>query len=196
MKTAPTGTGIGLLLSLFLSFAFAIIPVVAQAQSLTFSFQVSLNGETSDDLQFGLREDAMQGIDNYDVPEPPAAPNASFVSYLAMFNAPTSLPNRWRHDFRPTVSLLADRIELWQFDFQTAAIGSEVTITIDTVGAVPVPYELYFFGPGVYYEPIEVPDTITFPVLSDKLVFFWELRLADEVTTTATTWGGIKSLYR
>ena len=196
MKTAPTFGKSGLVAGLLLGTILALAPLAGQAQDLTFSFRVTLNGETSDTHQFGLREDALQGLDNYDVPEPPAAPEAGFVSYLAMFNAPTSLPNRWRHDFRPTVSLLADRVELWQFDFQSSAIGSEATITIDTVGSVSVPYELYFFGPGVYYEPVDTPDSITFPITSDKLVFFWELRLGDVVSAEQTTWGGIKSLYR
>lgn len=196
MNTAPIIGKFGHVAGLILGTILALSPLPGQAQDLTFSFQVTLNGETSDAHQFGLREDALQGLDQYDVPEPPAAPDAGFVSYLAMFNAPLSLPNRWRRDFRPTVSLLADRIELWQFDFQSAAIGSEATITIDTLGPVLVPYELYFFGPGVYYEPVETPDSFTFPITADKLVFFWELRLTDAVNAVPTTWGGIKSLYR
>jgi len=196
MNTASSIGKTSVIVGMILGTIFTLAPRVGHAQELTFSFTVTLNGQTSDVRKFGLRADALQGFDEYDVPEPPAEPDAAFDSYLAMFNPPSSLPNRWRHDFRPTVNLLADRIELWQFDFQSDAIGSVATIAIETVGSVPVPYELYFFGPGVYYEPIEAPAVITFPVTANKLVFFWELRLADAVRVVPTTWGGFKNLYR
>ncbi len=200
MSTAPNVGQFGFsscrMAGLILGMILTLSALTGQAQELTFSFQVTLNGVTSDTRQFGLKEGSLQGLDIYDVPEPPAAPDAAFVTYLAMFDPPASLPNRWRRDFRPASSLMGDYIELWQMDFQSDAIGSEATITIDTVGAVPVPYELYFFGPDVYYEPIEVPDSVTFPVTATNLVFFWELRLADEVENISATWGGVKNLYR
>jgi len=181
---------------LFCSVIFIVAPLATQAQEFTFEFTVTLDNETTDCKQFGLREDALQGIDDYDLPEPPPVPGAGFDAYIAMFSGPTSLPNRWRYDFRPTVNLMSDRIELWQFEFLSNAIGSEVTIDIDTVGPVPVPYELYFFGPDVYYDPIIVPDRLIFTVSAENMVFFWELRLDSAVETTSTTWGDIKSLYR
>ena len=196
MRFASINSTPSIIWGLVLSTLFVLVPQAGHALELTFEFEVAIDGVVSDSYQFGLREDALQGLDNYDVAEPPASPNASFVSYLAMFNAPPTLPNRWRHDFRPTVNLLADRIELWQFDLQSDAIGEEATITIDAVGSVPVPYELYFFGPGVYYDPIQVPQSITFIIESNKLVYFWELRLADEVSDVSTTWGEVKSLFR
>ena len=184
------------LVCLFLSAALALFPTPGNAQELTFTFQVTIDGETSDFHQFGLRVDAMQGIDNYDVPEPPTAPDAAFTSYLGMFEAPTTLPNRWRHDFRPTQSFTSDRVELWPYYLESPAIGSEATISITATGDFLLPYELFFLGSETSHEPITSATSITVPITSGFLVYFWELQLADEVTIDSTTWGGVKNLYR
>ena len=147
-------------------------------------------------MRFGLREDALPGLDDHDLPEPPNIPDAPFFAFLAMFQPPAEIPNQWRYDLRPSMSLMTDRLELWQFNFQPTAVGGEATITIDTVGEVPVPYELYFLGAGVAYEPLVLPHSFTITIDAGEMVFFWELQLTDAVSTKLTTWGGIKNLYR
>jgi len=171
-------------------------PSLGHAQEITFEFQIEYDGLSSQAMRFGLREDALPGLDDHDVPEPPNLPDATFAAFLAMASPPAEIPNHWRYDLRPSLSLMADRIELWQFAFQAIAVGGEATITIDTVGEVPVPYDLYFIGSGIVYEPLLLPHSFDITVDSGEMIFFWELQLSDAVVADGTTWGGVKSLYR
>ena len=87
MRFASINSTSGIIWGLVLSTLFVLFPQTGQALELTFEFEVSVEGMTSDSYQFGLREDALQGLDNYDVAEPPASPNASLVSYLEIGRA-------------------------------------------------------------------------------------------------------------
>ncbi len=185
--------------SLLLTIAAFILLVFGAAgvglgQELTFNYEVSLDGVTSATHVFGLRDDALAGLDHHDIPAPPPVPDTPFETYLAMFDPPANLPNQWLQDFRPVGNLTSDRIELWQMGLSTAT-GGLCTITIREPQPGLAPYELNFFGSGANFEKIVVPGSISFPVSSSFLVFFWELRLADEVDVVNTSWGGIKSLY-
>ena len=192
MKHSSPGQLLIIVIFLFLTFG---IVGVGLGQEITFNYDVSLDGATSGAYAFGLRDDALQGLDHYDIPAPPPAPDAPFATYLAMFEPPADLPNKWLHDFRPVGNLINDRVELWEMDLTTDAGGGLCTITITEPQPGQTPYELNFFGPEVNFEKIVVPGSISFPISSSFLVFFWELRLADEVDVANTSWGGIKSLY-
>ncbi|MEN8007138.1 MAG: hypothetical protein ABFS42_08985 [Candidatus Krumholzibacteriota bacterium] len=165
------------------------------AQELTFQFEVTLDGVTSAPHVFGLRDDALGGLDHHDLPTPPPVPDAPFATYLAMFDPPADLPNQWLHDFRPVVNLLNDRVEMWQMDLAAAAVGGNCTITVTETQPGLAPYQLNFFGPGADFPDITLPGSLSFPVSSPFLVFFWELRLSDEVDAVNASWGGVKSLY-
>jgi hypothetical protein len=168
----------------------------ASAQELTFEFQVTIGGVSSDWHAFGLREDAMQGIDGYDLPEPPLAPGKTFRSYLSMFEPLAGLPNRWLYDFRPVNSITLDRVELWQLFIESPALGATCRLDVRAREPIGIPYDLYFFGPGTYYQSVRVPASVSFPIDAPWMVQFFELRLDESVGTSATTWGGVKSLYR
>lgn len=132
----------------FFCCAILVAAEFAPAQELTFEFRATVDGFTSDWHVLGLREDALQGIDQYDLPEPPPAPGATFRSYLAMFEPLPGLPNRWLHDFRPVNSVTLDRVELWQMCLESAAVGATCSIDVRVVDPIAAPYDLYFFGPG------------------------------------------------
>jgi hypothetical protein len=168
----------------------------ALAQDLTFEFQVTIGGVSSDWHAFGLREDAQQGIDGYDLPEPPAAPGTTFRSYLSMFEPLEGLPNRWLYDFRPVNSITLDRVELWQLFIESPALGAVCRIDVRAREPIGVPYDLYFFGPGTYYQSLQAPASISFPIDAPLMVQFFELRLDESVGAESATWGGVKSLYR
>jgi len=191
MKHASSDLTLTITALLFLFFSMA---QVCPAQELTFILDISVDGVPSTPLAFGLRDDALPGFDHHDIPAPPPVPGAPFETYLAMFDPPTSLPNQWLEDYRPVLGLTVDRIELWQMGI-TATDGGICTISITEPQPALAPYELNFFGPGAFFEKIIVPGSISFPVSSNLLVFFWELRLNDEVDVVNTSWGGVKSLY-
>lgn len=170
-------------------------PGVGLGQEITFDFDVSQDGVTYATHMFGLRADAQPGLDSHDIPAPPPVPEAPFRSYLAMFDPPAGLPNQWLHDLRPLESLANDRVELWQMDLTSEAIGGSCTITISENQPGQAPYELNFFGPGADFQNIAFPGSFSFPVSDHYLVFFWELNLTDEVDVLNQTWGGVKSLY-
>lgn len=171
-------------------------PTMATAQELTFEFQVTIGGAASDWHAFGLREDALQGIDHWDLPEPPPPPGATFHSYLAMFEPLEGLPNRWRHDFRPVNSVTLNRVELWQLVIESPAVGGSCRLDVRLREPIGIPYELYLFGPGTYYIPLQAPASVTIPILASSMVHFLELRLDESVTAAPFTWGGVKSLFR
>jgi hypothetical protein len=191
MKHSSSGLTLTIATLLILIFSMAHI---CSGQELTFILDISVDGVPSTPQAFGLRDDALPGFDHHDIPAPPPVPGAPFETYLAMFNPPTSLPNQWLQDYRPVLGLTVDRIELWQMGI-TATEGGICTINITEPQPALAPYELNFFGPGAFFEKIIVPGSISFPVSSNLLVFFWELRLNDEVDVVNTSWGGVKSLY-
>ena len=168
----------------------------ASAQELTFEFQVTIGANTSDWHVFGLREDARQGIDSWDLPEPPPPPGAAFRSYLPMFEPLEGLPNRWLHDFRPVNSITLDRVDPWQLTIELPATGSMRRLDVRATQPSDVPHDLYFFGPGTYYTPLQVPASVSFPIIAPVMTQFFELRLDESVATAPTTWGGVKSLFR
>lgn len=191
MKQSPSGLTLTITALLLLIFSMA---QVCSGQELTFVLDISVDGVPTTPQAFGLRDDALPGFDYHDIPAPPPVPGAPFETYLAMFDPPNSLPNQWLQDYRPVVGLTLDRIELWQMGI-TATDGGICTIAITEPQPGLTPYELNFFGPGANFEKIIVPGSISFPVSSTLLVFFWELRLTDEVDVVNTSWGGVKSLY-
>lgn len=182
---------ISLLVLLFLN-----APGVGLGQELSFHFEVELGGAHSAVHAFGLRPDALTGLDEFDIPTPPAVPDAPFTVHLAMSEPPAGLPNQWLEDYRPTVNLINDRVELWEMDLTAAAVGGTCSVSITEAQPAQTPYKLNFFGPGADFQEISVPGTIDFPISSPNLVYFWELRLSDEVDVVNASWGGVKSLYR
>lgn len=138
----------------------------------------------------------MQGIDAYDIPEPPPPPGATYRSYLVMFEPLPGLPNRWLEDFRPVNGITVDRVELWQLQIESSSIGANCRIDVRARTPIGIPYDLYFFGPGTYYVPMQVPATVSFPINANVLVQFFELRLDESVAGERTSWGGIKTLFR
>lgn len=165
------------------------------SQELSFSFEVTVDGVSSTMHMFGLHVDAQSGLDDLDVPAPPAAPGSPFHSYLVMFNPPAALPNQWLHDLRPVGDLANDRVEIWQLGLANLAPGDICTITVVENQPGLAPYELNFFGPGVNIVDMVLPGSFSIPVTSTNLVYFWELNLADEVVVLERSWGGVKSLF-
>ncbi|MBK7048897.1 MAG: hypothetical protein IPH48_20830 [bacterium] len=185
----------GMLLMALACLAPLGVPASAAAQEFTFEFQLTIGGATSGWHTFGLREDALPGIDAWDLPEPPAPPGATFLSYLSMFDPPDGLPNRWLREFRPVSSVTLDRIELWQFVI-AAPTGSSCRLDVRARDPIGTYYDLYFFGPGTNRTQLLVPASVMFPIDAPWMIQFFELRLDSSVATGNSTWGGVKGLFR
>jgi len=183
-------------ISLGLVGALWLVSPPCQAQELTFQFSITIDGVSAQDYQFGLHTGALPGIDDDDVPEPPAIPGASFDSFFVLPGGTGIFPNRWHKDFRPEMDPFTNHVELWQLRLQSDGLNHVVTVSIDTVGLVEMPYDLFFFGPGVNFEPIVAPHTFTFTTVGNTLDFFWELRLFDVVQTAPAGWGEVKCGFR
>lgn len=168
----------------------------AQAQELAFEFQVTIDGVSSDWHVFGLRNDALPGIDAHDLPEPPPPPGSTFRSYLSMFEPLVGLPNRWLNDFRPVNGVTIDRVELWQLVIESPSLGSACRIDVRAREPIDVAYDLYFFGAGIEYQSLQPPAAVNFTIDSPWMAQFFELRLDGIVAVDRATWGGVKSLYR
>jgi hypothetical protein len=166
------------------------------AQELMFVYQATSDGSSAAPNRFGLRDDALEGLDQYDLPQPPPVPDNAFNTYLSMLTPPAVFPNRWLDDVRPSLNLTLDRIELWQMMIVGGATGSPCTITITEEAASPVPYELYLIGSGLADERVPVPGSLTFNLSSPSMLLLWELHLDDQVAVESATWGGVQALYR
>jgi hypothetical protein len=163
-------------------------------QDLTFSYQASFGSTVAAPNQFGILDAADQGLDDFDLPQPPPDPQGSFNTYLAMSGASTVFPNRWLRDFRPPTVLL-DRVELWSTTLEGIDVGVEVRVAIEALDPQSLPYKLFVFGPGMTRKELVLPGEFTFTTAASPQLLFWELQMDDSVATDPETWGGIKSLY-
>ncbi len=168
----------------------------AVAGEMSFFTIFHLDKDQTHNCTFGLRDDSVPGFDGLDQPAPPAAPEEDLDGYLAMIDPPSYMPNRWYKDFRPVSNLTLDRIEYFPFILDSSHIGEVASISIATGAFNALPYKMWIMGPGGLYEEVEVPSSIQFTITSTQMIFYWELRLDDQIATAEKTWAGIKSLYR
>ncbi len=166
------------------------------AGEMTFFTIFHLDKDQTYNCTFGLREDAIPGYDGFDQPAPPAAPDEDLDGFLVMIEPPEFLPNRWYKDFRPVSNLIMDRIEYFPFHLVSSHYGETASISIATGAFNGLPYEMWILGPDGLHEQVDVPGTVDFTVTSGHMVFFWELRLDDQIATSEKTWADVKSLYR
>lgn len=167
----------------------------ALAEEMTFHTQFTIDKDQTHLCSFGLREGALPEFDGFDVPAPPALPDATEDGYLVMADPPPFVPNRWYKDFRPVSNLTLDRLEFFPMHLSTTRLGEQGYISISPGTFLGLPYEMWLIGPG-FHEEIEVPGTVTFTITSTQMVFTWELHLDDDIAVENDTWDGIKSLYR
>lgn len=187
---------LGDFLPLLLCLATLLFPLGASAQNLVFDLTVSGPEGPLQVLSFGLADGAAPGLDGYDVPSPPPVPEAALNGYLSMLTPPDGLPNRWLGDFRPLLNFMLTRIEFWTLTLADAQPGSVVTLAVDLPGGTTIPYVLWIHGPGNLSQEMNVPGSLEIPVTDPTMIFFWELRLDDQVAAEPRTWGGVKSLFR
>jgi len=175
-----------------------ILTISGQAHSQEFSFQTQITTDnlTTQTCTFGLREEALPGLDQFDIPSPPPSPNDQLNMHLSMMAPPASLPTRWLADFRPIENQNLTLTEFWILHLNNELPGGTATIHTDQLATLPTTFELWLHPPDSSSSLVTVPGTIEISLDASTLIYFWELRFEASVSTNSTTWGGIKSLYR
>jgi len=175
---------------------FFVILAPAFGQEFSFQTYISTNDHCTQLCTFGLKEQALAGLDEFDIPSPPPYPENPLHGNLAMMDPPTSLPNRWLADYRPMENLAFRENVFWIFELNHDLAGEPATMFVDHSTTAPTSYELWFHQPNSPPLQVTVPGTIEILLDASSLDFFWELRLDHSVAAEFATWEGVKSLYR
>lgn len=186
----------GSIFPVLLCLAALLAPDGSSAQNLVFDLTVTGPDGPLQALDFGLVDGAAAGLDGFDVPSPPPVPECALNGFLSMLTPPAGLPNRWLGDYRPLLDFMLTRVEFWTLTLADAAPGSAVTLAVDLPGGTTIPYVLWIHGPGNLSRPVDVPGSLEVAITDPTMIFFWELRVDDQVAVERRTWGGVKSLYQ
>ncbi|HPF69438.1 MAG TPA: hypothetical protein PLQ13_02110 [Candidatus Krumholzibacteria bacterium] len=187
---------VGIAPALAVLVALLAVPTLAPAQQLIVSCTIATPDATAAPIEFGLAAGALDGIDPFDEPLPPPAPDQSLQVYLQMLTPPVPLPNRWRRDVRPFFDVTAERVELWAMTVESAAVGQAFTFAVETTIDEAPPYTLHVFGPAGLYRLVAPGETFTVPCTAPIMAFFWELQYDEQVAAPPSTWGGVHAQFR
>ncbi len=184
------------LVSVVLVVIFFVFSSSVMGQEFAFQTYISSDVYSTQECTFGLKNQALPGLDDFDIPSPPSSPDNMLHAHLVMMTPPASLPNQWLADFRPTQNLTDGISEFWILELTHDLPGATATIFIDQLITSPTPFELWLHQPDSTTLQITIPGTIEISLDSSTLIFFWELRQENPVERNHSTWGGVKSLYR
>lgn len=173
-----------------------LIPAEANAQELGVRVTVIPKNATAQTLFFGVRSNALPGLDDFDLPAPPGGPEDVFNAYLTMATPPPDLPNRWLIDYRTLQDFFRSRVEYWDLVLENQDIGSNTTMMVDLPFGTFIPNKIFLHLPGNDPQEINIPAILEFTVTESTSVMSWELLHADEVPVDSSTWGKIKTLFK
>jgi hypothetical protein len=165
------------------------------AQSVIYSLDATANGLFAGEHRFGFHDEASDGLDDFDAPEPPVPPESYLGLAFVMPDTSQEVANRWRIDIRDSQSFL-DMVELWELRIETDQLGAECEVILDHVegGDLDVMLRVIGLEPGDFEVP--VPGSFTFQLTDPEMVIWLEMFSDKPIPGTATTWGGIKACYR
>lgn len=165
------------------------------AQALVYSLDATANGLAAGEHRFGFRDEASNGPDLFDAPEPPPPPATFLCLAFAMPDTGFAQPNRWRADIRSS-ECFVDMVELWELHITSDQLGAEGTMVLDIVegGEFELTLRVLGFEPGEFTVP--VPGSFTFLLSEPEIVIWLELTADEPIPSSAVTWGGIKARYR
>ncbi len=166
-----------------------------RAQALVYSLDATANDLAAGEHRFGFRDEASNGPDLFDVPEPPPPPEMFLGLAFAMPDTGFAQPNRWRADIRSS-ECFVDMVELWELHITSDQLGAECTMVLDIVegGEFDLTLRVLGFEPGEFTVP--VPGSFTFLLAEPEMVVWLELTADEPIPSRAVTWGGIKARYR
>ena len=168
----------------------------AAAQELMVACSIEVTGTGTAGIEFGLVADALDGIDPFDEPLPPPAPDQSLQAYIHMLQPPVPLPNRWRRDVRPFYGITTNRVEIWAMTVECDAVGQEMIFATGIVVGEALPYTLDLIGPDGLQQPVHSGERFAVPCTAPITTFYWQLQYDEQVPTAPLSWGGMQAAFR
>jgi len=166
------------------------------AQELLVSCEVSQAGDSAAMVEFGLAEGATDGIDAFDEPLPPAAPDPALRAWLTMPSVAVPSLDAWRRDVRPFLDDGPVTAAVWTMTVEGAAADTALTFAVGFHLVDPPPYSLRLTGPDGLDRPVSANETIEVPCRSTTTTYYWELQYDGQVPTAPQSWGGLKAQMR
>lgn len=170
-------------------------PRTATAQTVLYSVAAAADELTAGLHHFGFRDDAATGVDTFDIPEPPAPPEAYLSLALIMTGPAPPVPNRWRADIRNS-QVFVDKVELWELHIETDRIGSTCTLDFDVEEGAQFNLKLQIIGLEANPIVVPVPGQVSFPLTKPFQVIWLELTSDEPIAATSRSWGHLKENYR
>lgn len=176
------------LLALFLS-----IPLAAAAQSVVVSVRAVTDEHDSGIHLFGFHDDALLGIDDYDVPEPPLPPSGYLALAFTMDLPDVPLPNRWRNELRPSM-IFEDQAETWHLLVDTDETGY-LLLLFDVPEGAQYPLALEIASETRGGERHDIPAEVLWPITDHHMELLLTLTSSVALPDERASWSGIKALF-
>jgi hypothetical protein len=177
----------------------ALLPVlllagVAPAQDLVCTLRPSLDEVPATTLSLGFRAGAADGLDDLDVPAPPAAPGAALDAGFVLPDPDAPFPGRWSADYRaPAGPPLPG--EVWQLVLATDTPGGSCRLDVSLTAGSALNLVLRVTGLGPAAQDVPVPGALSFPLAGTGTVLQLSLR-SDGTLARRRSWGAVKALFR
>ncbi|MBK9305430.1 MAG: hypothetical protein IPM94_16595 [bacterium] len=178
----------------FLAWLAAFVPATALSQSIVITLQAHGDAVVSDVHRFGVHDDALMGADGYDLPEPPPPPGGYLGLSFVMPGAPAELPNRWRHELRPS-EIFMDQTETWELLLETDQVGRPLLLDFAAEIGAQYPLAVTVLAPPERAYRVELPAQLPFVAVAPVTRLMLELTSDDPVAAEVAAWGEIKKLY-
>ena len=167
-----------------------VLTLALPAWSATLVVQAGIPCCSAGDHVLGWDDDALSGIDDLDIPEPPAPPTRHL---LAGFRLPgASVETLWRRDLRATADFAGDDRETWDLWLTTDAPAAECNVML-TAGSGAWS-GLRVILSGAVQDTVVVPAAVSFALSGSALLTLEVVK--DTVADEGTSWGWVKSLFR
>lgn len=177
-----------------LAWLIVLVPATAFSQSIVITLQAHGDAVVSDVHRFGVHDDALMGADGYDLPEPPPPPGGYLGLSFVMPGAPAGLPNRWRHELRPS-EIFMDQTETWELVLETDQVGRPLLLDFAAEIGAQYPLAVTVLAPPERAYRVELPAQLPFVALAPVTTLLLELTSDDPVAAEVAAWGEIKRLY-
>ncbi len=172
------------------------LAVPAAASEPVYECRALISGVATAWHPFGLRAEALPGVDAFDLPAPPPPPGMPFDAWFVMSGAPTGLPNRWLAEFRPPHGDTGEAVDVWEFAVHSLDIGQVSRIEVRPLVQVSYGEALLLVPSSGGAMDMSGGGAYEFVLPSTPVSLWFELRTGSPVPVERGAWGSVKALYR